>query len=487
MGRIGSAITQGVAQIIGTVAPGAAISYIRKRQALASYAGASRSGPNRDWRPSNKSSDEMIKRDHSMLRARARSLVRDSSHVSGALRKICNNVVYKGITPQARLRTSAGELRESRNSRAENVWRQWASRVRLYEKENLILRHWWQDGELFVHWFFDQDLLNEGLIPLNLELLECDHLDTSQTLELQQNKIKQGIEYNAKGEPVAYWLFPEHPGNSSILSRGGPRRYPADVVDHLFIRERISQNRGIPWLASIIMEMRDFSEYQNAERIAARLAAAFGVFVTTPYPESYTGGSPIGGDGSSTSLDDLPDYLDPGRIQPIPPGMDIKTAANERPGSSYEPFTKNVLRGGSTGVGMSYEAFSNDYSEASYASARSASLEERRGYQVQQTLLTRLFHQQCWDRLWRMNALARLEPSLPKEMPVIWQTPGWPWVDPDKDSKAAERDIKNGLNSRHKICLERGTDYPEIVEDLKREEEDGFPLGGETDATTDPE
>lgn len=487
MGRINSAITRGVAGVLGTVAPGAAIRYIRKRQALSYYSGASMSGPNRDWRPRNRSEDEAIRQDHAMLRARARDLVRNSSHVSGALRKICNNVIYKGFTPQARLRTNAGKLRETHNPRAEEAWRRWARRVSWHEKENLVLRHLWQDGELFVHWFYDEDLQEDGIIPLNLELLECDHLDTSRTIVSGSSNIKQGIEYNAKGEPIAYWLFPEHPGDNGWLSMAQSKRYPARAVDHIFSRDRISQNRGVPWLSSVIMEMRDFSEYQNAERIAARLAAAFGVFVTTPHPEGAYGGSPIGGEGNQQTVDSLPDYLEPGRIQPVPPGYTIETAKNERPGSTYEPFTKNILRGSSTGFGMSYEAYSNDYTDASYASARSASLEERRGYQVQQALLIRLLHQTAWDRLFGVNSLSRTEGSLPKKVPVMWQTPGWPWVDPDKDSKAAERDIKNGLNSRHKVCLQRGEDYEEVYEDLKREAEDGFPLGGETDAASDTE
>ncbi len=464
------------ASIIGSVAPKTAIRYVRARQALATYSAATKSGPNQSWLPSNKSADEIIKTDHHLIRARSRALVRDQSHVSGAIRKITNNVVYKGFTPQAKYRGSDGKPRANVNRRAENVFKRWEKAVNFREKETLILRHLWEDGEIFVHYFYDDDMLEQGIIPLNMELLECDHLDTSKTGPSGNNVIKQGIEYNVKGNVVAYWLFPEHPGDATWLSWSGSKRYPVEVMKHIFARERASQNRGVPWLTPLIMEMRDFSEYQQAERIAARLAAAFGIFVTTPYPEQYGNGlSPVGGDGEQTTTNDLPDYLEPGRIQPLPPGMDIKQAANERPGSTYEPFTKTTLRGASTGVGMSYEAYSNDYTDASYASARSASLEERRSYQVQQTLLIRQFHQESWDRVWDMNRLAKVE-FLPDRLSVIWQTPGWPWVDPDKDSKAAERDIKNGLNSRHKVCMERGTDYEEVIEDLQQEEQDGFPL-----------
>ncbi|MCK5312917.1 MAG: phage portal protein [Desulfobacteraceae bacterium] len=469
MGKLYDKFTMAVAKSIGVFAPGTAISYVQKRAALYSYAAAAATGANKAWKPSNKSADQLIKTDHKILRARARSLIRDSSHVYGGIRKVCNNVVFKGIHPQASLKDQKEE-----NTRSEAQWKEWAKAVDFFEKERLILRHWWQDGELFAHYYIDEDLLSQGIIPLGLELIECDHLDTSRHSYEDGNKIKQGIQYNDKGKVSGFWLYPEHPGDSNWLGYNDSKLYPASNIEHLFIRERISQNRGIPWLTSIIMEMRDFSEYQTAERVAARLAAAFGVFVTMPFPEGIGSNSPFGGDGKTTTIDDIPDYMDPGRIQPLPPGMKIESASYDRPGHTYEPFTKTILRGASTGLNMSYEAYTNDYTDASYSSARSASLEERRGYQVQQLLLASKFHQVTWEKLWLMNQLSKTDKTLPGQIPVTWQMPGWPWVDPLKDSKAAAQDLDNGITSRRKLCRERGIDYDEIVEDLKNEENDGF-------------
>jgi hypothetical protein len=44
-------------------------------------------------------------------------------------------------------------------------------------------------------------------------------------------------------------------------------------------------------------------------------------------------------------------------------------------------------------------------------------------------------------------------------------------VDPDKDSKAAERDLKNSLTTRRKLCADRGLDFDEVVDQLRRERE----------------
>jgi lambda family phage portal protein len=493
--------TAGVAMTIGSLFPRTAIKYVRARNALTSYAAATRQGPNKAWLPSNMSADEIIKSEQPLLRARARSLVRDSSQVGGALRKITNNVVFKGINPQARLKRG-DKPDKNINNEVEAAFKKWAAAVDFYEKERLIIRHLWHDGELFAHYYFDQELYDAGIIPLGIELMECDHLDTTKSgvkndvIPGKEGTWKQGILYSKYKRPLGYQLFLDHPGTSTwwtsnfarenVLWSGAQTGSPsatffgsvffdAYMTDHLFIRDRISQNRGLPWLTSVIMEMRDFNEYQAAERIAARLAAAFGIFVETDFPEHIGSGiSPIGGDANSLTIDDIPDYMEPGRIQPLPPGMKVEAPSMNRPGQSYEPFTKTSLRGASTGFNMSYEAFSNDYTGASYSSARSATLEERRGYQVQQIILLNLFHIRAWERLWRMNQISRTVKNAPEVIPVKWQVPGWPWIDPLKDSKAAETDIKNGMTSRHKILDSRGEDYEEIKADLDAEKEDGF-------------
>ena len=61
-------------------------------------------------------------------------------------------------------------------------------------------------------------------------------------------------------------------------------------------------------------------------------------------------------------------------MQMLPPGTKIHAEGFQRPCSNYGQFTNVSLKGASAGFGMSYEAFSNDYSDASYSSARAATL-----------------------------------------------------------------------------------------------------------------
>lgn len=464
--------------LLGLVAPAKAGRFARNRKALLSYAAGSRRGPDKKWRPTRKSADETIKRDWQEVTARSRDLVRNSPHISGAIDKIVANVVFNGITPQARLRLSDGTLDKARNDAIEADFKAWAGEVGFYEKQELALRHCWEDGEVLLNWYPDPDLLEKGLVPLGVEGLECDHLDDSIHGVLGNGNIaRRGIEFNAKGRPVAYHIFSDHPGDHVRYSGNKSVRVDAENIDHIFLPKRFSQTRGISWLVSIIMAMRNFTEYQNSEQLAARLASAFGIFVHMPHPELMPdagGRGPIGGEvpgkeNAESSIEDLPDYIDPARIQPLPPGWDVTVAENKRPGSNFEMFTKTQLKAGSVGAGMSYGAFSGDFADSSFAAERRSALDERRGYSKQQAFLERRMNNPAWLRFVLFRFLAGKETPPDRVIPVSWQRPGWTWVDPTKDARAAQLDLAMGITTRRQLCAQRGTDFDEVTEELAHE------------------
>lgn len=478
-------LTNAQAQLIGLRNPDRAMAYLRGRQALLSYAAGSKRGPNRNWRPKNTAADEMIRKDWAFVTARARDLERNSGHVSGALNKICANVVSdSGIRPQVQLRGPDGKLDRLRSRAVEELFRRWAEhpRVNFFEKQELTLRHNWVDGEVLIHIYESPTLYRAGIVPLGMELLEADYLDSSVNGQLANgNTAVRGIEFDAEGFPVAYHLFTEHPGslyrNVRSFSLGRSVRIDASRIIHPFLRKRASQSRGISWLASVIMEMHDFDEYQDSERILARLTSAFGFFVETNNPDisadKLLGGAALPGGTPAPELSGarLPVHVETGGIHVLPQGTKIHGEGFDRPGSNYEPYIKTQLKGISAGVNMSYHAFSNDYSDASYSAARSAALEERRSYKKQQAFLVRAFNTPLWIAWGQFLALSGFADTLGLgiDIPVIWQTPGWPWVDPLKDATASKIRHELGTTSRRRIAAETGDDLDEIMDERREE------------------
>ena len=451
--------TRIMARAIGAVAPKTAMRFAASRVALASYIGAGGSDHNAHWRPTRKSADAILRTDAVSLVARARSLERNNVLVAGALDKIGDNVVHTGIRPQfTDVRTKAPL------DTLEAAFHAWSRINRFYRiQQRLALRHWWVDGEVFANLWIDPRRI-ASTNPLRVEILEQDLIDSSKDGQLGNgNTVRRGIELDKFGDVAAYWILTAHPGD--YLYGGGVDsvRVDASRIVHMWLPLRASQTRGVSRLAPLIEEIRDLSEYKASERVAARLASAFGVFIKTPFPE-------MGAAQFQQKSGSVSDYIDPGRIQTLAPGTEIQVAEASRPSSPYEGYVKSSNKDASVGFGLRYGNYSHDYTDSSYSSERSASLDERRGWTGQQDFLV-----ESWcdpiARRWLEVEWATGKMSIdPENVSVAWQRPGWPWVDPVKDANAAKLKLQMSVTTRRAICAEMGVDFDEVVDELKRED-----------------
>ncbi|HBO8079519.1 TPA: phage portal protein, partial [Pseudomonas aeruginosa] len=106
-----------------------------------------------------------------------------------------------------------------------------------------------------------------------LELLEPDYLPFSYN-NLSKG-IVQGIERDTWRRKRAYHLLKDHPGNLQTL--GGSlavKRVEAERIIHIAYRKRIGQNRGVPMLHAVLIRLADLKDYEESERVAARISAA---------------------------------------------------------------------------------------------------------------------------------------------------------------------------------------------------------------------
>ena len=471
---------------------------LRRLESLSArgYQAGDATGANRNFRPRRSTGDADIKRGMRLVIDRCRDQAINNPSIRGAIRRIVNNAVRDGIAPRFRFRDRAGNLDSAANRAWEALFNRWAiyaglnRRQSLWTLQRLALSTMWSDGEFYVHRTYDDRI--PGIPPLRLEFIERDMLATHIDGDLPSGNLARcGKELDRRtGEFVAYHFLTQHPGDYNAAGyRHETRRVPASEIIDVHEADRISQTMGISWLASLVMESFDLQEYRDYERIGAKLAAAFGVFVRNNNPTA----NPLGGIGVvpgqtghdwpgswGSCVNPLPDYIEPGRIQALPLNTDIVIASHNRPGGAYAPYVTESRRTQSTGLGISYEAFANDYTGASYSSARSGALEERLTYQGLQFFLSeavldpivRWFIESAWA--------AGLNPSpMPgfADNPWPWlesfvqSNPGWQWVDPNNDASASKLKIDNALSSRHRETMQAGVDFDAIVDELILEEE----------------
>ena len=491
-GKIYDTWTAVVAGALALASPRRAASYKTHRELYRAYAAGETSGNNMLYRPRNRSGEADNRRAAKWLTARVREQACNNSYIAGGIERVTNNVIRRGIRPQFRF-TKGRAQDKALNDWWEAEFAKWARKADLtghdsyWALQKLGLRHMWTDGQFLIHKVYDDSL--PGVCPLRLELIEVDQLDPMVDGVLKGGNIgRRGIEIDAaSGRPVAYHILKSHPGDYLVGSGnlGDSVRYPAADIIHVYDRRRISQFSGVSWLAAVVMEAYDMAEYRNFERQGAKTAAAFAAFVHSAYPEFRLGPQlPAGGlpgpVSDTTGTQEKPTEIQGGRIQYLPDGTSITLASHARPGNTYEPFVKDSQRAQSVGMGMSFEAFSNNFTEASWASARAGSLEERLSYQGQQFFL----NEKCNDRVmgWFVEAmyLAGLsrgkgldnyvrEPFAYQEV-VYWQEPGWHWVDPRNEAAASQIMIREVLDTRSAIAGRRGEDWEQIVEGQIEEE-----------------
>jgi lambda family phage portal protein len=269
------------------------------------------------------------------------------------------------------------------------------------------------------------------------------------------NAIRMGVEQDKWGRPVAYWLYPTHPGDYQFQAfvESALIRVPAEDIIHLYIPERIGQTRGVPWFHATLKRLRNMAGYEEAEIVAARAAASIVGIIESEedlVPDDLVGSD---GDDGTQGVDRAPPTLtmEPGTFQQLQPGEKFTGFNPSRPNAGMDPFMRYMLRAFATGVGVSYASVSSDYSQSNYSSSRLALLDERDIWRVLQGWLIRNFRMQV-HRDWLEAAVLSGELSIPdyytkpkKYWSVRFKPRGWSWIDPAKEVAAYKMAVRSGF------------------------------------------
>jgi lambda family phage portal protein len=446
---------------IGALSPAAGLRRVRQRQALRliarAYEGAKVGRRTDGWVTAGTAANAEIAPASARLRDRSRDLVRNTPYAAKAVGALVSNLVGTGIVPRARAkRTSAAK-------QADQLWLQFASAcdadglTDFGGLQALIVRSLVESGEVIVR--FRDRRIEDGLpVPLQLQVLEPDHLDSAKTEDLSDGGyIVNGIEFDALGRRRAYWLFPVHPGDSRgrVLAS---RPVPARQVIHLFERLRPGQVRGVPWFASVILKLRDLDDYDDAELMRKKIEACFAAFVTGAQDEETLGKPSVGSAG------DRIESFEPGMIEYLEPGKDVKFASPSANGD-YADYMRMQLHAVAAGVGLTYELLTGDLSQVNYSSIRAGLIEFRRRMEsLQWQLLVPGLCQPVWARF---VELAQAAGKLPEgEITAEWTAPRFEAVDPLKDIQADILAVRAGVMTLKEAIARQGYDPAQVLAEI---------------------
>ena len=323
-----------------------------------------------------------------------------------------------------------------------------------YGLQAMAARAMFEAGECFLR--FRPRRPDDGLtVPLQLQMLSSEHLPLGKCETLPNgNEIIFGIELDRIGRRVAYHFHRTHPGDVRQRGTGELVRVPAEQVCHVFHPIAEGQIRGVPWVAPAMVRLWLLDQYDDAELDRKKVAAMFAGFVTRPGPDDVMGEDSAQKDQDGAALIGL----QPGTMQLLLPGEDIKFSDPADVGGSYEAFQYRTLLACCSAMGVPYTNVTGDLRQANYSSLREGKLEFRR--RIEQFQHGTLVFQLCrpvWRR-WLRDAVLAGALDLPgfasdpaRYLAVKWIPPKWDWVDPLEGPQGRDR----GDRGRAQVPLRR--------------------------------
>lgn len=389
----------------------------------------------------SRSADKALQHTAKSMRDQCRALDENHDIVTGLFDRLEERVVGgPGIAVEPIPLDHAGAVHLDFAAEIKAQWSEWSlapeasGELSRPQMERQVCRTWLRDGEALA-----QELMGKvpgyqhlHAVPYSLELLEPDYLPWEKHDAAQG--IVQGIERNAWRRVRAYHLLKNHPGNS--LGYGvvlDTKRVPVEQMIHIAYRKRIGQNRGQPLLHAVITRLADIKDYEESERVAARISAALAMYIKKGSPDDYVAPP---GDPAARTFQMAPGMV----IDTLLPGEEVGMIKSDRPNPFLEGFRNGQLKAVAAGTRLGYSSLARSY-DGSYSSQRQELVEAQLGYdQLQHDFIDywcrRVYRD--WLHMAILSGVIKVPSTVdPRTVyGAIYQGPVMPWINPVHEANA---------------------------------------------------
>ena len=454
---------------IGYVAPGIAARRVAQRAQLEiserSYAAAR---PNRlrdSWFAPSTSANTEVGAAGQTLRNRMRDLVRNNPHAANAISVLVAHAVGDGIVPR------------TKDEKVNALFKEWVEKcdadgqLDFYGIQGLAVRGMLESGNGMVRKRIRRRIDNLP-VPLQLEVMEVDQLDTSKHGELSGgNKAVHGIEFNKIGKREFYWMWNFHPGDNFTTASNNynSKQISADQIAHVYEKQR-TQVLGIPWGTPAVEALFDLKEYETAELTRKRLEACMVGIVTGGEDDGI--GMPVSGDDGEENIAGVYDAdgyavekLEPGMFAHVEGGKDIKFSTPAATGG-YDSYKDSMLHTIAAGFRVPHALLSGRLDKVNYSSSK-IGLEHfhRTISALQWQFIIPMLCQPLWD--WFIEAAYADGKIDSKDHIVEWTPPGRYSADPGKDAAARVTEIRAGIKTLPEAISEKGRGVDDVLQEHK--------------------
>ncbi|UCP00911.1 phage portal protein [Metapseudomonas lalkuanensis] len=460
-------------RLLAPLAPGFVAHRLRSRAIIQAYEAAK---PSRTHKAKGepRSADMALRQAGKSLREQCRWLDENHDIVTGIYDRLEERVVGgAGIGVEPLILDLAGDVHLAFCAAVKSAWAEWSLRPETSgelsrpQMERLVCRTWLRDGESLAQKLMGPVANYSYLtaVPFALELLEPDYLPMD--LNDASKGIVQGIERDAWRRVKAFHLLKSHPGDILSGIRQETKRVTADRVIHIAYRKRIGQSRGVPLLHSALVRLADIKDYEESERVAARISAAMAFYIKKGEPQDYTAST----DGPA-KRGTFP--IAPGMVfDDLLPGEDIGMFESNRPNPFLEGFRNGMLRAVAAAGRSAYSTIARSY-DGTYSAQRQELVEAQEGYDLLQHEFIDYWCRPVY-RTWLPLAIASGALKVPHDVDVrtllaaVYQGPVMPWINPVHEATAWNSLVESGFADEAEVARARGRNPQELKKSREAE------------------
>lgn len=382
--------------------------------------------------------------------------------------------------------------------------------------QQLTIKSWLMSGDVFAL------VKRYGQTPLNpytlrLHLIEADRISTpadfvggASGYALTEgavpdgkpgagNKIHDGVEVDANGQVVAYYIRNTYPGQyvaektewQRVEAYGALTGMPN--ILHVMDSERPDQYRGVPYLAQVIEPLLQLRRYTESELMAALVQSFFTAWIETktdpteiPLNEAPSGDIP-GEDPDEVSESPNEYEMGPGTVTHLEPDETVQFGNPNIPTAGFDSFVKRICQLVGAALELPYDVLIKEFN-SSYSASRGALLEAWEAFKMRRQWLVDDFCQPVYET-WLAESVARGRIKAPGffDDPRLreawcgarWIGPVQGQLDPKKEVNAAILMADCGIKTYTQIARELGGgDWEENIEQTKLEIEQLRAAGG---------
>jgi len=412
--------------------------------------------------------DSQISGSAETLRQRHRALYRDDSIGGGVIRLLARNVIGTSLRPQSRITNAKGDPDREKSRKVEAVWGELSKRLHPADGWASPAQH---QHTVYTSLQTDGDVLIKPAAmagePVWLETVEAERIATPAGAKVQTgHRISDGVEKDALGRVVAYWVMKTHPGSHAMpaLSRSDAfERVP--VGSCKLLRRgalRPGQSRAVGVLHACAQDIHDLDLLLLAALKRWQVAACLAVFITSSEDTS---------DLLEVTAQDfgyqLQQRLEPGMFFKLFPGEQVSTLSPNLPVGELDPLVWIFARRIGASVGVSPQAILHAWAGISYSGARTIFIEDERTYAPERTAFADGLLSWEWE-VALTDAKLRGDPRLrdvtvEEIRQVQWIGDGRKWVDPAKEAAAVQTKLSAGLTTLQIECARLGLDWEDVL------------------------